>query len=145
VTVSGDKLRMSSVHVEPLGGHWWNYVRSWRHKDCCMCLSGEQWDTVTAGVQLLWAISDHKTNADTREVLNIHSWSEVTVDHTNRRTQRLSWKNDKHNSKLAYGYISDGRRNIDRPRERWRERKPCGCNEHRMAQILPLLMTKALI
>jgi hypothetical protein len=26
----------------------------------------------TAGVQLLWAISDHKTNGETREVLNIY-------------------------------------------------------------------------
>jgi len=105
--------------------------------------------SVTAGlgqrrVQLLWAISDHKTNGETREVLNIYSLNEVTVDLTNGRTQSLSEKNDKHNSKLAYAYMSAGRRNLARSREIWRERKPCGCNEHRMAQIL-LLLTKALI
>lgn len=98
----------------------------------------------TAGVQLLWAISDHKTNRETREVRSVCSLNGVTVKHTNRRTKRLSRMNDKHNTKLAYGYISAGRRDVDRPRERWRKRKPCGCNEHRMAQIL-LLMTKALI
>ena len=102
--------------------------------------------TAAAGVQLLWAVSDHKTNGETRALnTRIHSSSEVTLDHTNRRTQRLSGRIVTHNFKLAYGYISAGIRDIDRPRERWRNRKSCGSNKHRMDQILLLLMMKALM
>ena len=116
----------------------------------CVCVCGLESRIETAGVQLLWAIRDHKPNGETREVLSIYSLDVATVDvatvdHTNRGTKRLSGQNDKHNFKLAYGYISAGRRNVDRPRERWRDRKPCGYNEHRIAQILLLLMTKALV
>jgi len=62
--------------------------------------TGEQWESriETAGVQLLWAISDHKPNGETREGLRIFSLDvaivdvatvdAATVDHTNRRTKR---------------------------------------------------------
>ena len=47
---------------------------------CELESSGEDGSrTETVGVQLLWAISDHKTHGEPREVLNIYSLHEVTV------------------------------------------------------------------
>ena len=69
------------------------------------------------------SISDHKTNRETREIPNMYILNEVTIDHTNRGTQSLAGRTDTRYPKLVYGCIKDGRRNVYRPRKRWRDRK----------------------
>jgi hypothetical protein len=67
---------------------------------------------------------DHKTNEEIGRELNTYNLNEIITDYRSKWTQHLSRMNNTRNPRIVYECNPTGKRNVDRPRMRWKDQHP---------------------